>query len=74
MPTDPVPLYKSNQRPGLRDAGQPPAAYMGKKMKKKFDETLNFPTLIYSKIEGQQIVSSNTIAHKGVEGKYNNAQ
>lgn len=27
IPTDPVPLYKSNQQPGLKDAGQPPAAY-----------------------------------------------
>lgn len=26
IPTEPVPLYKSNQRPGLKDAGQPPAA------------------------------------------------
>lgn len=26
IPTDPVPLYKSNQRPGLKDAGHPPAA------------------------------------------------
>lgn len=25
IPTDPVPLYKSNQRPGLKEAGQPPA-------------------------------------------------
>lgn len=30
MPTDPVPLYKSNHRPGLNDAGQPPAAYTKK--------------------------------------------
>lgn len=28
IPTDPVPLYKSNQRPpGLNDAGQPPATW-----------------------------------------------
>lgn len=27
IPTDPVPLYKSNHRPGLKEAGQPPATY-----------------------------------------------
>jgi len=26
IPTEPVPLYKSNHRPGLNAAGQPPAA------------------------------------------------
>jgi len=25
IPTAPVPLYKSNQRPGLRETGHPPA-------------------------------------------------
>lgn len=25
IPTDPVPLYKSNQRPSLKEAGQPAA-------------------------------------------------
>lgn len=30
IPTDPVPLYKSNHLPGRRDVGQPPAAYTAK--------------------------------------------
>lgn len=35
IPTEPVPLYKSNQRPGLKDAGQPPAALVLNKCYKK---------------------------------------
>jgi len=27
IPTDPEPLYKSNHRPGLSEAGEPPADY-----------------------------------------------
>lgn len=27
IPTEPVPLYKSNQRPGLKDAGEPQADF-----------------------------------------------